>query len=492
MAYEAYGMNLQNSYWYKIEQAMGARKEEATEALMERDVRIKILQLIWDEPEVLGHMVGFTDGTPMHGQWIKKLWDNLQPGEDRNMMAHRGSLKTSFITQVGSHRDLIFNPHHRIAIFRPAQHQSIDITRVVRNWYNLPPIIALLTEAPLHFSLKELTGKEKSIKWGFMPPAMRSRKEGNLDSWGMLGTTGYHYDIMVICDIATIDDRTSRAKREKTKAFVREVRNNIKDPNANVLMEGTTWHPEDVWSEWPADFKVNVYQSGLRTDDQITKMKDGYINKNGEWVPGLTAVEFGCNQMLEHLNSEDQIFGDPAYGKFVNTQQPSYMHVDAKYKGDHTGAITLLQKRTDGLWSGRGWVFDNHVDEQYDFIVTNCMAHNVRVCYMEENADKGLVIRDLVKLGRKKRCKTKFRNYNESTEKHTKIQSWGKRYYNQILWDDKMQHSINWRGGPTVPNGHAYINQVIMYMDGEDLNDGPDSMASLLREIYDKKGKGLW
>ena len=488
-----YGIQTCRSYYNRIEEITGAKVAETEEAIKERDIRIKMLQLIWDSPEELGKLCGFRDLIPMHGEWIKLMWDNLEPGEDRHMMAHRGSLKTSSVTQVGTMRDLVFNPNHRIAIFRPAQGQSIDVTRVVRNWFHLPGIIAMLTECPLYRGLTEITGREKSIKWEFMEPEFRSRKEGNLDSWGMLGTTGYHYDRMVLCDLITIDDRTSRAKREKTKAFIREVKNNIKDPKANVLMEGTTWHMEDATSEWPPDFTVNCYQSGLRTEEEIIKMRDGYTDKQGRHVPGLTKVEFACNQLLKHIASDDQIFGSPNYEKFKRTKKPSYMHIDGKYKGDHTGAITLLQKRDDDLWGGRGWVFENHVDEQYEFIITTCLAHNVRICWMEENADKGLVLRDLNKLAKERRCKTKFRGYHEATNKDTKIQSWGKRHFYQVMWDKAMSLSQGWDTTGTQPNGHAYINQVIMYIDGEELNDGPDSMASLFRCMFEgNNGEGLW
>jgi hypothetical protein len=395
------------------------------------------------------------------------------------------------VSQVGILRNLIFNPNNRIALFRPSVTQAIDITKVIRNWFHLPAIIALLTEEPLCRDIIEVVGKEKNLKWQFK--TNQAPKEGNLDAWGMSGLTGYHYDIGVVCDIVTIDDRTSKAKRDKTKAFIRELLNNVMDLDANLLMEGTPWHIEDAWSEWPPDFKVDIYQSGLRTDEQIERLKNGYVrNSDGIYVPGLTKVEFGCNQELIHLCSEDQIFANPSYDDFKITKKPAYMHVDGKYDGDHTGAITLVQQRSDGRWAGKGWVIEDHIDNHLDFIIAQCLLHNVRWLRMETNADKGYLIKELKKKAREKRCKTLFKGYAESTNKHVKIQSFGKKHWGDIVWDKLMSKTSNWRQGGNAPNGHDYINQIIMYMDGEDLNDAPDSYASLMRELLDDKHTGLW
>ena len=50
------------------------------------------LDIFFDHPEKIGHEVGFTDMTVLHGKWIQKM---VFGKKDYTLQAHRGSFKSS-------------------------------------------------------------------------------------------------------------------------------------------------------------------------------------------------------------------------------------------------------------------------------------------------------------------------------------------------------------------------------------------------------------
>lgn len=439
--------------------------------------KLDLWENILEHPHILGHLVGFTDLQEMHSDWIKGLWYGLESGEDRSMQAHRGSLKTSSATQVGILLKLIQEPTARIALVRYSVTDAVAVASVIRNWFKLPAIRALLEGNPFNYDLSETICKEASLRWGFMGDS--PKKEGNLDSWGITGSlTGWHYDYIVVCDAVTLEDRISSSRRERVKMGVRELRSNIKDATSHVLMEGTPWHPRDAWEDFPPNFTYNCYQTGLLTEEQMQKKRDV-----------LTKLEFGCNYELEHLNADDQIFANPKFEKWEYSKNKSFMHVDAKYDGDHAWALTLGQKRRDGVWQIKGYVGYDHIDNHLDWMIDLCVTHNVRKYSSEKNADKGYLAKELKKLASgNSLCRTVFKTYQESQNKHVKIQSYGKKFYREVVFCSLMESADNY---PTEDrNGFGYIQMLIDYIDGEPLNDAPDSFSSFARE-YDDKKKGV-
>lgn len=454
-----------------ISNIIHAPAEDIVEALDSNvQAKLDLYGLIIDHPHILGHMVGFTRLEELHSDWIKGMWYGLEEGEDRSMQAHRGSYKTTAVTQVGMLLKYMNDPHARIALVRYNVTDSVAVAGVVRNAFKMPAIKALLQGEPFNYDLSELTSKESNLRWGFM--GYNPQKEGNLDSWGITGSlTGWHYDYIVICDAITIEDRLSPARRERVKIGVRELRSNIKDPTSHVLMEGTPWHIRDAWEEFKPNFKYTCYDTGLLNEAQI-KAKQNI----------LTKIEFGCNYELEHLNSADQIFINPTYAKWEFCKNKSFMQIDAKYDGDHAWALTLGQKRRDGVWQMQGFVGYDHIDNHTDWIIELCILFNVRKCVAEKNADKGYFIKELKKASASEStCRTKFENYQETQNKHAKIQSFGKKFYRQVVFDERMIVYDNYKDENR--NGFGYMQMLTDYIDGEPLNDAPDSFATFAREF---------
>ena len=88
---------------------------------------------------------------------------------------------------------------------------------------------------------------------------------------------------------------------------------------------------------------------------------------------------------------------------------------------------------------------------------------------MEKNADKGMVARDIKKLG------LKVVSYDESMNKHIKIVT-----YLKALWKD-----IIWVEGTDMD----YLEQICDYTEDAEHDDAPDSAANIARTLYSKIGK---
>ncbi|MDR2551918.1 MAG: hypothetical protein LBD31_01960 [Treponema sp.] len=59
--------------------------------------------------------------------------------------------------------------------------------------------------------------------------------------------TGTHADVIIADDIIGLQDRVSRAEREKVKENIRELAANIIDPGALTIWLGTKWAAGDGW-----------------------------------------------------------------------------------------------------------------------------------------------------------------------------------------------------------------------------------------------------
>lgn len=437
-------------------------------------------------PHILAHTLGQTLLRPYHSDWIRTTWDT----DDRinAFQAARGTYKTTAITIIGIVRWLFLNPNARIALVRPSYTESVQIIKTVR------ALIAGTVMQDLFYSVyglypREKVSKEGSITWDFKETIS---KEGSLDGFGIgSGITGAHYDVIVLCDIITMKDRVSQAKREETHEFMMEVINNVLDPGAKLVHEGTPWHKKDGWSLTPpkGTSKWDIYKCGIRTSEEIDALK-----------AGLTDVLFACNHLLTHKASSDMIFQDPCESKNIEKWVNSYAHIDAKYAGDHFGAWTIMCKKPNGRIQGIGELFSKDFSKAIEHVgsgtgvsevaidfVKECSKRLVRKIWLESNADRGFGKKELERaiqlLYKQKKIlhRPLVEDYHEAMNKDRKIQTYGKRYWNSIDW----VHS-----GRKDSTYDEFLEQVIDYMDGQEPNDAPDTMASLFRQWFHPEDGG--
>lgn len=139
-------------------------------------------------------------------------------------------------------------------------------------------------------------------------------------------------------------------------------------------------------------------------------------------------------------------------------------HIDAGFSGSDYTALTIMKRDGDDIVAyGRIW--KEHIDDIKQDLILDIERFRGGVTYIESNADKGYVAKDLARAG------VWVSEYNESMNKHKKIMTHLKYSWKNIYWIDE-----------TDPN---YIKQIQRYNEKADHDDAPDSASSLLREIVD-------
>lgn len=155
----------------------------------------------------------------------------------------------------------------------------------------------------------------------------------------------------------------------------------------------------------------------------------------------------------------------PQYTDDIPRIYDGIAHIDAAYGGADGTALTLGCRRGDTLYLyGRLW--QRHVDTLQEVIAHECGRLRCSPLYMETNADKGFLGREM----RKHDIITRM--YSEHQNKFFKIAS--------------FLHK--WWGNVVFLNGtdKGYIDQIMTFCEGAEHDDAPDSAACVCR-ILDRR-----
>lgn len=431
------------------------------------------LHAIREFPHLLGHILGKEKLTEQHSQWIREAWE---APEHNSTQAHRGAYKTTALTEVGPIWWLLFHPGDRIALVRkPYTEAAKTLATIAQHFANplLKSLFAFAHGREPGFRVK----RENSLHFTFKPSVT---KEGNLDAWGIdQQMTGNHYDKVIADDIVVMQDRYSKAEREKTKNAVREIMTNIIDPGKQCIFVGTPWHKDDAWMVCPPPRKYDVHTTGILTAAEIEQ-------KRATTTPSL----FAANYELKHASAEDVVFSDPQYGAFVlNPAQKRggiYAHLDAKYSGTHYAALTIM-RQIGAYYFVLGWVFQEHVSDRMDWIHDLMRRFKVETLHLETNADKGLLARDFtLPDSQGRRPGFRVAPYPETMNKTAKIIGFAKAHWDKLRFDPRMDPELNTEtdrdGNPS--ESVQYMMQVLDWREGQEPDDAPDSLASILRQAY--------
>ena len=435
-----------------------------------------------NSPHILGNLVGKKLLTQQHSDWCKWVWDQT-PGVHTGLQAHRGSYKTTGITEIGCVRWWLMHPHDRIALIRKTFTAAAESLSVVRQLMETEFVRAMYYT--FHGEYPEFTERKADrLTFSFKGTVT---KEASIGAYGINNIpTGLHVDRAICDDIVTDDDRYSDAEREKTIRSTRELLSNIIDRGKSVMFVGTPWHDRDAWSQVIEDACPNGVKkfprdsTGIITDAEFAKI----VSLN-------TPAQIACNYHLTHIAADDLLFHRIAGERHWIHGGAHHVtaHVDAKFDGDATTALTIMQQLDEKAPNGSnwiqisGWSSEKHVEAIMDDIVARCIAKKVRHFYMENNPDKGMVYRALMAKFKSKGYsinvakKSDVYNYNERMNKAYKIQTHLLHHWQNLLWDTDCCRT--------------YQGMVLDYQEGSRLVDAPDSAASLLREFYDEtKAKG--
>ena len=409
--------------------------------------REQAIRLLLDHPVKVAHALGFTKLTDLHNEWIK---DMVRGKKDTTLQSHRGSYKTTCVS-IALWEIFILLPNLRTFFMRKTDTDTKEVINQVKNILK-HPISQYLVRCIWGVDL--VLTKESSDELS-SNLCQDVKGTAQLSSLGVSGSlTGKHYDRIFTDDIVNLKDRSSRAEREHTKAIYQELQN-IRNPGGRIFNTGTPWHKEDAFTVMPAPKRYDCYTTGLLDEAKIQSLRDS-----------MTASLFAANYELKHIADDDVIFPEPVTGGDPAMVEQGVCHVDAAYGGEDGTAFTVYRKK-DGKHYILGKLWHKHVEDCEDEIIQLRQKFNGGKIYCEDNGDKGYLGKDLRKRGERVVI------YHEDMNKFIKITSYLKAVWKDVIFVDG-----------TDPE---YINQICDYNENAEHDDAPDSAASIVRAMWNKR-----
>ena len=412
------------------------------------------IALLIHEPVKLGWAVGFDKLTALHNAWIV---DMVRGADDKTLQSHRGSYKTTCVS-IALAIIIVLLPNMKTLFLRKTDADVKEVIRQTRNIL-LSPYMQELAELIHGKRMTVTTQTAAEISTNLCSD---SKGTSQLVAMGINGSiTGKHFDRIFTDDIVNVQDRISKAERDHTKLVYQELQN-IRNRGGRIYNTGTPWHKEDCFSLMPNIERHDCYSTGLILPEALQRIKQS-----------MTASLFAANYELRHIASDDVIFSTPQTGADAALAEQGIVHIDAAYGGEDYTAMTICKKR-DGKYYVYGRLWRKHVDDCIDEIIRMRKAFNAGCIWCERNADKGYLAKALRQHG--ERAET----YHENMNKFLKITSYLKSEWQNVIF--------------VAGTDAEYINQICDYNENAEHDDAPDSAASVIRRLWNKKENytSLW
>lgn len=409
--------------------------------------RQEAVNFLKTKPYKLGHLLGFKKLTELHNYWIV---DMLKGDEDKTLQAHRGSYKTTCVSIVLA-LIIILLPRLKTLFIRKTDDDVKEVISQVKK---------ILESQQVKYFVKCIYGvdlrltKQNATE---INTNLSADIKGTSQLVGM-GTgsslTGKHFDRIFTDDIVNLQDRMSKAERDRIKGIYQEL-HNVKNRGGRIYNTGTPWHKDDAFSIMPKPETWDCYSTGLIDDAELEEIRSK-----------MTASLFSANYELKHIADDDVIFTTPQTGADPSLVEQGECHVDAAYGGEDYTAFTICRKY-EGKYYVLGKCWRKHVDDVQDEIIELRKAFNAGKISCENNGDKGY-------LGKALRAKGERVNiYHEKMNKYIKITSYLKAEWKNVIF--------------VAGTDEEYINQICDYNENAEHDDCPDSLASLIRKMWNKK-----
>lgn len=408
--------------------------------------RQEAVNFLLERPADFGRLVGFTKLTDLHNGWVQ---DMVRGQDDETLQAHRGSYKTTCVS-IALAEIIILLPNLRSMFQRKTDN---DVKEVIKQASKIlqDPHTQYITQCIYGVPVKLTTQSATEISTNLTNDI---RGTSQLVGVGIgASLTGKHFDRIFTDDIVNLNDRISKAERDRTKMVYQELQN-IKNRGGRIFNTGTPWHKEDCFTLMPNARKYDCYSTGLIEKKELEEIKS-------RMAPSL----FAANYELKHIASEDVIFTDPQTGAEPYLAEQGITHVDAAYGGSDFTALTIAN-RHDGKIYIYGRIWQKGIEDVEDKIIELHHAFNSGKIYCEDNGDKGFLAKELRKKGERVTL------YHESMNKYVKITSYLKFKWQEIYFV---------RG-----TDEEYINQICDYNENAEHDDAPDSAASTVRIFSNK------
>ena len=413
--------------------------------------RKQAIDFLINNPVKYAHMLGFTKLIEFHNVWIKQM---IQSKDDKTLQGSRGIFKTTCVS-VALALIIILLPNKRTLFMRKTDNDIKEVIKQVQKILQDPHTVYFV-QCIYGVNLKLTVQSATEISTNLTTDIKGTSQLVGMGCGASL--TGKHFDYIFTDDIVNVKDRVSKAERDATKLIYQELQN-IKNRGGRIFNTGTPWHRDDAFSIMPPAEKWDCYRPEVKqiiSDEELADIKS-------KMLPSL----FAANYELRHIASEDVIFTDPITGGNPAMCEQGLAHVDAAFGGEDYTAFTIM-RYYDKKYYVLGKLWRKHVEDCYSNIFD---LYNKYLCgklYTEKNADKGMVARDLKRIG------IRAVPYNESMNKHIKIST-----YLKVIW----ANVIFVEG--TDPE---YIEQILDYTEDAEHDDAPDSASVLARLLYRKTG----
>lgn len=416
-----------------------------------------VINSIKEKPYKIAYDVGFTDVQMYpHNEWMQNIICNQG---DYTLLAHRGSYKSSCLSVCIALLMILF-PQSNIIFLRKADNDVAEMIRMVKKALESD---ALQSISKVLYHGKPIVFTESTASSITTNLFISASGSSQLLGIGLKSSiTGKHADIVITDDICNVSDRISKAERERTKLQYQELQN-IKNRGGRIINTGTKWHEEDVFSLIDDIHIYDCYETGLIPSDKLQEIKDSMS-------PSL----FACNYELRIIASEEVIFTNAQTGGDPALCQQGCMQLDSAFYGTDYTAWSIM-RRQGGKYYVYGKMQRKHVEDCYADIKADYDRFLCGKLYNESNADKGMVGKELRKLG------MKVILYHEDMNKYVKIVTYLKAIWKDLIFVDGTDAE--------------FIKQIEDFYEDAEHDDAPDSVASLAR-IYSGKSKSeykpLW
>lgn len=408
------------------------------------------IEFLTRRPDKFARMIGFNKLGEIHRKWIV---DMVRGTEDKTLQASRGTYKTTCVS-VALALIIILLPNKRTMFMRKTDGDVKEVLKQVQKIL-LYPHTQYFVQAIYGVNLRMLVASSTEILTNLTTDTKGTAQLVGIGTGASL--TGKHFDRIFTDDIVNVQDRISKAERDRTKIIYQELQN-IKNRGGRIFNTGTPWAKDDAFSIMPDPERYDCYHHEIAkiiSDEELQDIKS-------KMVPSL----FAANYELRFIASEDVIFTSPVTGGDPAMVDQGDCHVDAAYGGEDYTAMTVY-KKVDGKYYLYGRLWRKHVDDVEDEICKIRAQFNAGRIFCEDNGDKGYLAKELRRRG--ERAVT----YHEGMNKYLKITSYLKNVWNDVIF--------------VAGTDQAYINQICDYNEDAEHDDAPDSAASAVRRVWQKK-----
>lgn len=420
----------------------------------------------FQRPTVIGKMVGYSELMPMHDEWIKTWLRVLSGANSEHVhLAHRGSYKST-CEEILIAIIMVTMPWRSIGLFRKTDDAVKRTVRGIRkvleseafrmlsvDYAGVPITVAKATDNSINTNYNSVAGGQEQMF-----------------AQGIGGTmTGQHYDIIITDDICTLEDRTSRAERDRTKDRYVELLRLLND-GGSILHTGTPWHGSDVFSIMPKPVKYSWKDTGMISPEKMEQIRR-VTPRN----------EFAANYELEILAEEDAVFTSMGRGDAMEfPTDGSILYIDPAFSPtghDYTACVVGSFNSREQLCAvGKVWrkpwnrlINDSgalEVDRARSDIGRMIQQFNVKEIAIETNSLGEMPALLLEGFG------MRIRHVNHSTI--------GK--HRRIMTLSTLQNEIVLMDSGEIEN-RLFNSHILDYNLDAEFRDAPDALAGLVEQI---------